>query len=343
MKKLEHHIKDSIVEAKHKIILNLNQTKSGKKHSHHAELDVSEKIHHSYDANILVEVLGSAKKIIQKIFLPKTHLKNITKNELVRPKKELVQTKKSHHSTNDIFLPTSFLSNIDYMRVPFVGAALKFFAEMHNDIHEYGYKDGKHGRLPDFCGNQCCPAYQINCKNDLYEVRQYGDLTFIEYTVNGSDYLDNGLRTGFSHIFNYFNGENDQNAKIHFTVPVLIKGSPNPSTSTQTVELISNAGPTISLMLPPPFAIDPPKPTCPQFKIVQHSNPLCYVRMFGGYPLPATFISKTNEFIKILQLNNQFITHKPIAAFYDKPSQFVNRHNEIIIPIDNPSPGDVYC
>ncbi|XP_065316706.1 heme-binding protein 1-like [Gordionus sp. m RMFG-2023] len=232
------------------------------------------------------------------------------------------------------------------MRVPFVGAALKFFAEMYNDINEYHYKIGKYGLKPEFCGKHHCAPFKVVCKNSLYEVRSYGNLTLATFTVNGSDYLNNGVKTGLAEILKYLNGNNDRDATIPYSVPLVVNGPLSTSTCprAQLLKLINGGpGPTLSVALIPPYDTNPPIPTCPSLKIKYVTNGFCYVRMFSGYALPGTFISKGNEFIKILQNNEQFITHKPMIAVYNRPSQFTNRHNEIFIPVNKPVQGDRYC
>ncbi|CAK9297575.1 unnamed protein product [Gordionus sp. m RMFG-2023] len=331
---------------------------------------------HSADTNKTSRIFSSVKKSGKKNFLSKAqNIKNITKKRLTKidesiPKVDTIRTSsifdpiientlftKTHDGKNktklqrlkkssNIFLSTSFLSNIDYMRVPFVGAALKFFAEMYNDINEYNYKKGKYGRKPEFCGKHCCPSFEVVCKNDLYEVRNYGTLTLVTYTITGKEYLKTGMKSGFIEIFKYLNGNNDRNATIPFTVPIVVNGPLSTSTCPRTrlLEILNGGdGPTISLSLAAPFDSNPPIPTCPSVKIKTDPNGFCYVRMFGGFALPSTFVSKGNEFIKILQNNGQFITQKPMVALYNNPSQFANRHNEIFIPIINPAQGDRYC
>ncbi|CAK9297573.1 unnamed protein product [Gordionus sp. m RMFG-2023] len=349
IKNVKQQIKDSILEVKQKIITKVNLTKSKEKqvNFHHIfKLEASKKILHSSDTNKISKEFNSAKKIIEKNFIAKIYLKNLTKNiefakkELIKTKiqlkkeKELIKAKKSIQRTNNIFLPTSFLSNIDFMRIPFLGASLKLFAEM------------KLGLKPEFCGKHSCPPFKVVCKNSLYEVRQYDKLTLATMTVDGSDYLKTGLKSGIIEIFKYLNGNNNRNVTIPFSVPVVVKSPPSASTYPRTRLLeIKNvgAGPSISLSLTPPFDVNPPIPTCPSLKIKYVTNGICYVRMFGDYTLPSNLVSKENEFVKILQNNNQFITHRPMAAFYNKPNKFANQHYEIFIPVSNPVQGDRYC
>ncbi|CAK9297594.1 unnamed protein product [Gordionus sp. m RMFG-2023] len=209
------------------------------------------------------------------------------------------------------YMPSTLFAEFESMRMPYVGAFFKFLAEQYEDIHDYP---------KDMCGSRFCNRWKVICKNKFYEVRKYENITAVESSSTGIEYTQSGLNKAFERIFRYLNGENDKNIIINMSTPIFIL----PLVATirdpkqQIFQLLNNKeGPSISMDIPPQYGPNPPKPTNTMVRIVKYVTPVAYVRMFGGYALPTTFISKANELLKILELNKQKITHTPVHTIYN--------------------------
>ncbi|CAK9297593.1 unnamed protein product [Gordionus sp. m RMFG-2023] len=206
------------------------------------------------------------------------------------------------------FMPSAVLGEYESMRSPFIGAFLKFLGEQYEDIHDYPYREYD---LREFCGDYFCTPWKIVCRNNFYEVRQYLNITAIKASSTGQEYTDKGLTPAVIRLLRYFMGENDRNITINMTTPIFID-PPTRSISDnkqEFMELLNGGhGPSVFLDVHPPYVVDTPKPTNPLVKIVRYNTPAAYVRMFGGYALPTTFVSKARELLNILELNKQIVT-----------------------------------
>ncbi|XP_063774224.1 heme-binding protein 2-like [Pseudophryne corroboree] len=172
--------------------------------------------------------------------------------------------------------------------------------------------------FPSFCGSYQCPKYQVLKNYNTFELRRY-DMTRWVTTQLDNDVFGFGIIKSVKRLFNYINGVNKQGVSIKMTVPVRVSVPLNDPTS--------NA--TISFFLPLTL-VDPPQPNDPSVFLESYPETHYFVRSFSGYALTSNYEKKSkalSEELDYLAIN--YDVNVGIAAAYNDPLVFFNRHNEV--------------
>jgi hypothetical protein len=72
---------------------------------------------------------------------------------------------------------------------------------------------------PWFCHNLDCPKFEVQSKEEAFEVREYGAATWVSTDVEAYAYAL-AANTGFKRLFQYIDGANHDAVKIPMTAPV---------------------------------------------------------------------------------------------------------------------------
>ena len=72
---------------------------------------------------------------------------------------------------------------------------------------------------PWFCHNLDCPKFEVQSKEEAFEVRQYAAATWVSTDVEAYAYAL-AANTGFKRLFQYIDGANHDAVKIPMTAPV---------------------------------------------------------------------------------------------------------------------------
>lgn len=150
---------------------------------------------------------------------------------------------------------------------------------------------------------------------DGIEIRYYPPSMMIKYDG------DKNSNRGFGSLFRYISGSNDLNQKISMTTPVHMQKNNNNS--------------SMEFVLPSNFTPDSaPKPSDSSLQLYQSASQHYAVIKYGGYTNSEKENKFSKELISKLNLNSIEIIGDPKVLVYDSPYKFINRTNEIIIPIN---------
>ncbi len=150
---------------------------------------------------------------------------------------------------------------------------------------------------------------------DGIEIRYYPPSMMIKYDG------DKNSNRGFGSLFRYISGSNDLNQKISMTTPVHMQKNNNNS--------------SMEFVLPSNFTPESaPKPSNSSLQLYQSTSQYYAVVKYGGYTNSEKENKFSKELISKLNLNSIKIIGDPKVLVYDSPYKFINRTNEIIIPIN---------
>ncbi|CAK9292076.1 unnamed protein product [Gordionus sp. m RMFG-2023] len=247
-----------------------------------------------------------------------------------KPGEEPAKGEKKAGKEND------YAAEMEAMKQPIFSHMMKLLTTMYDTKTEYKMEGGK----PDFCGDHECPKYEVLCKNEFYEVRKYPPAKWVETDICKKDHKEiemggNPIEKAFHRLYGYISGKNDKKEKIEMTVPVLVH--------VKNMKEVDHDKKEMEMKFY--LAKDAPKPENPDVKIVESKEVVFYVKMFGGWVLDSLWKPKTHKFHKILTSFNQKVDEEfgVLGATYDKPSKFLNRHNEILMKAADQKENAKYC
>ena len=156
--------------------------------------------------------------------------------------------------------------------------------------------------------------YKLISDYDGIEIRYYSPSMMIKYSG------DNNSRGGFGYLFNYISGKNELEQKISMTTPVHMTQNKN--------------GSSMEFVLPKKFTSETaPKPNNTKLELYQSKAEYFASIKYGGYTNSDKENKFTNQLIHKLKNNDISISGEPKVLVYDSPYKFINRTNEILIPI----------
>lgn len=172
--------------------------------------------------------------------------------------------------------------------------------------------------FPSFCGSYKCPKYQVLKRYNTFELRRY-DSTHWVTTQLDTDMFGLGIMKSFKRLFNYISGQNTEGVSIKMTVPVRV--------FMPLLDPSINA--TISFFVPTSI-VNPPTPKDPSLYLESYPPTAYYVRSFGGYALKSDYEKESKALTEELTaLGLAYDVNFGIAAGYNDPLTFFNRHNEV--------------
>ena len=125
---------------------------------------------------------------------------------------------------------------------------------------------------------------------------------------------------GFRNLFGYISGKNNLDKKISMTTPVHM--------------LQTKAGSSMEFVLPKKFTPEnAPKPNNNKLELYQSKAQYFASIKYGGYTNSEKESKFTNELIFKLKNMGIVVNGKPKVLVYNSPYRFINRTNEILIPI----------
>jgi len=146
---------------------------------------------------------------------------------------------------------------------------------------------------------------------DGIEIRYYPPSMMVKHNGNN----------GFRNLFGYISGKNDLKKKISMTTPVHM---------TQ-----NKMGSSMEFVLPKKITPEnAPKPNNSNLELYQTKAKYFASIKYGGYTNSEKENKFSKELISKLNLNSIEIIGDPKVLVYDSPYKFINRTNEIIIPIN---------
>jgi len=152
--------------------------------------------------------------------------------------------------------------------------------------------------------------FELISDSDGIEIRYYPPSMMIKHNGNN----------GFRNLFGYISGKNDLKKKISMTTPVHM---------TQ-----NKMGSSMEFVLPKKFNPEnAPKPNNSKLELYQSKAEYFASIKYGGYSNLEKENIFTRELITKLRNKNILINGEPKVLIYNSPYRFINRTNEILIPI----------
>ncbi len=158
-------------------------------------------------------------------------------------------------------------------------------------------------------------SYQIIQTKADFEIRYYPPVMMASYLSESNN------SSGFRYLFRYISGANESQTKISMTTPVHME---------KTLK-----GNSMAFVLPRKFQPETtPSPQESKVQIYQSEEGYFAAIRYSGY----TNVTKEKEFTeqleKSLKSEGIKITGTPVILVYNSPYNFINRRNEICIPIE---------
>ena len=158
-------------------------------------------------------------------------------------------------------------------------------------------------------------SYQIIQTIADFEIRYYPPVMMASYLSESNN------SSGFRYLFRYISGANESQTKISMTTPVHME---------KTLK-----GNSMAFVLPRKFQPETtPSPQESKVQIYQSEEGYFAAIRYSGY----TNVTKEKEFTeqseKSLKSEGIKITGTPVILVYNSPYNFINRRNEICIPIE---------
>ena len=157
-------------------------------------------------------------------------------------------------------------------------------------------------------------TYELIQIKSNFEIRYYPPAMMAEYNSQGDS------SSGFGSLFRYISGSNASGTKINMTTPVHMEKQ--------------DKGNIMAFVLPKKFN--------PENTPIPKENKVSVYQAQGGYYASIQYSGYTNTskekkytavLIQNLKEEGIKITGSPRVLVYDAPYKFINRRNEILIPI----------
>ncbi|XP_072104238.1 heme-binding protein 2-like [Mobula birostris] len=167
-----------------------------------------------------------------------------------------------------------------------------------------------------------CFNYDLICENSGYEVRHYNSSTWIATNVT-SFFMEFASYEGFTKLFQYIQGKNEEGKKINMAAPVLLK-------IPESERIMEMKNYTVHFLLPEAYQENPPTPTDPDVYFIEFPKMYVFVKSFGGSLL--TWNSKFYSSRLKAELNKadqSFISDYYYGTGYNRPKTLFDQHNEV--------------
>jgi hypothetical protein len=179
--------------------------------------------------------------------------------------------------------------------------------------------------------------YTVISQNGAIEVRDYPPMIVAEVTTTGT--RDEAIRAGFRLLADYIFGNNQSQASIAMTAPVIQQsGATIPMTAPVTQTAVEGQWKT-RFMMPTAYTMDSlPKPVKDQVQLRQMPPKRFAVIRFSGRPSENELKQEHDNLNAAMQSQNMKALSGPIYAFFNPPWTLPPlRRNEIMIEIEKPA------
>ena len=178
------------------------------------------------------------------------------------------------------------------------------------------------------------PIHKVVTRNNGYEVREYSGYLVAETTVSGP--WKEALNEGFRRLYSYISGNNEGQAKVSMTAPVL---SRPPEKIEMTAPVLQETGAgdeqIVSFIAPASYTLETiPVPKDPRIRIREVPAFHAAVLRYGGWTDPEKIERKTEELRSLLARDGLTPVPPFLSAQYNPPWTIPPfRRNEIIVKI----------
>tara|TARA_B100000767_G_scaffold259185_1_gene268726 strand:- start:6125 stop:6631 length:507 start_codon:yes stop_codon:yes gene_type:complete len=156
--------------------------------------------------------------------------------------------------------------------------------------------------------------YEVIQIKSNFEIRYYPPVMMAAYDAQG------GNSSGFRSLFRYISGSNMSETKIAMTTPVHMEKKRN--------------GNSMAFVLPKKFNSETtPQPKESRVRVYEAEGGYFASFRYSGYTNPSKEKIHTETLMRNLKGEGIEIAGSPRIFVYDAPYSFINRRNEISIPI----------
>ncbi|CAN6481510.1 unnamed protein product [Victoria cruziana] len=183
-------------------------------------------------------------------------------------------------------------------------------------------------RIPLNCKTLECPSYDVVDSQNEFEIRRYRSPVWMSTQPIRTTSYTIGSNEGFTTLFSYIQGNNQDNAKIEMTAPVLVDVSPSSY--------------VVSFYVPQKFQASPPS-SAEVHAVRWPGSRYAAVRRFGGFMNDVNIATEADALTKSLQGTPWAFAAPADAgrspatytvAGYNSPFEFENRVNEVMLIFD---------
>ena len=183
-------------------------------------------------------------------------------------------------------------------------------------------KEGPVSDKPSFCHDDDCPKFTVLKTESDYELRKYEPSKWVGTTVPSMNWTA-ALNEGYSRLYKYRNGENQEKKQIPMATPVATKIVPGQGPACE-----SNF--TILFFVPFAYQDNTPTPTDPRIAFVNLPSVNAYVSSFSGEETELRLQESASNLIVTLQdAKIDIVSDYYFTAEYDGPERKTGRHNEV--------------
>ncbi|XP_078285688.1 heme-binding protein 2-like isoform X1 [Rhinoraja longicauda] len=179
-----------------------------------------------------------------------------------------------------------------------------------------------------------CFNYELICEISGYEVRHYQASRWIATNVT-SFFMEFANYEGFTKLFHYIQGKNEEGKKMAMTAPTLLKIPEND-------RIMENKNYTIHILLPAMYQENPPAPVDSDVYFIDLPEMYAFVKSFGGWLLTwnSKFYSSRLK-TQLSKADRKFVSGYYYGAGYNSseevevedkewgPMTLIDRHNEV--------------
>ncbi|XP_031495353.1 uncharacterized protein LOC116260947 [Nymphaea colorata] len=174
--------------------------------------------------------------------------------------------------------------------------------------------------IPPNCKSLECPSYDVVDSQNEFEIRHYRSPVWMSTQPIRTTSYTVGSNEGFTTLFSYIQGNNQDNARIEMTAPVLVDVSPSSY--------------VVSFYVPQKFQARPPL-SAEAHAVRWPGSRYAAVRRFGGFMNDANIAVEADALKKGLQGTRwAFVAPGSPATYtvagYNSPFEFDNRVNEVM-------------
>ena len=179
--------------------------------------------------------------------------------------------------------------------------------------------------------------YTVERKFPKFEVRRYEACVFADVTVNGD--FESAGSVGFRPLIGYISGNNQPNAKIAMTAPVVQEQVSKIAMTSPVLQQSSGQENIISFVMPAGMTLDSlPIPSSSKVSLREVPEQLVAVSRFSGRWTHAVYIRHVAELESSIAESGFTSNGSPRLARFDPPwTPWFMRRNEIQIPIAMPT------
>jgi hypothetical protein len=177
------------------------------------------------------------------------------------------------------------------------------------------------------------PKYSVEMSEPPFEVRTYAPTIVAAVHVTGT--REEGVSAGFRILAGYIFGDNQTQAKIAMTAPVVQSAGQSIPMTAPVEQGQDPAGWEIFFTMPAAYTLTTlPTPSDPRIRLLAVGARRVAAVTFSGFWSDANLQSHQGQLVDFLQRHKLAAVSDPVYAYYDPPwTPWFWRTNEVLVDI----------